>query len=146
MPVIDEGFFTALVSKMTILVRNRGDRQDLIRFIGVHCGPGSNQNQTNILVCQTLVCRIRFFILLRCRAMFGEELRRAREKAGLTQESLAFEAGVHRTYVSLLERNRKSPTLSMLFRLCKAMGVSPSKLVARVEKAMVQGSGRERVR
>jgi transcriptional regulator with XRE-family HTH domain len=70
--------------------------------------------------------------------MFGQELREAREKAGLTQEKLAFEAGVHRTYISLLERNRKSPTLSMLFRLCRAMGISASKLVARVEKAMAR--------
>jgi transcriptional regulator with XRE-family HTH domain len=51
---------------------------------------------------------------------------------------LAFEAGAHRMYVSLLERNQKSPTLSMLFRLCKAMGVSASKLVARVERSMAR--------
>ena len=68
--------------------------------------------------------------------MLGEELRKAREAAGLTQEKLAFKAGVHRTYVSLLERNLKSPTLSMLFRLCKALGISAAELVARVEKAM----------
>jgi transcriptional regulator with XRE-family HTH domain len=66
--------------------------------------------------------------------MLGEELRRVRERAGLTQEELAFKAGVHRTYVSLLERNKKSPTLNMLFRLCDVLEVSVSKLVARVEK------------
>jgi transcriptional regulator with XRE-family HTH domain len=65
--------------------------------------------------------------------MFGDELRRAREKAGLTQEELAERAGVHRTYVSMLERDKKSPTLAVLFRLCDALGVRPSTLIARLE-------------
>jgi transcriptional regulator with XRE-family HTH domain len=65
--------------------------------------------------------------------MLGEELRKAREAAGLTQEKLAFEAGVDRTYVSQLENNKKSPTLDTLFRLCRALGVLASELVARVE-------------
>jgi transcriptional regulator with XRE-family HTH domain len=68
--------------------------------------------------------------------MLGEELRRIREEAGLTQEELAFKAGVHRTYISLLERDVKSPTLNMLFRLCGVMKVPVSKLVARVERSM----------
>ncbi len=62
--------------------------------------------------------------------MLGEELRKAREAAGLSQERLAFEAGVHRTYVGLLERGKKSPTLSVLFRICKALDISPSQLIA----------------
>lgn len=73
--------------------------------------------------------------------MFGEELRKAREKAGLTQEQLAFKAGVHRTYVSLLERDIKSPTLNTLFRLCVAMEVSAGKLIAKVEKDMNEDRG-----
>ena len=66
--------------------------------------------------------------------MIGQELRKAREAAGLSQEKLSFKAGVHRTYVSLLERDKKSPTLTVLFRLCKALGISPSRLVARIER------------
>lgn len=65
--------------------------------------------------------------------MFGTELRKLREKAGLSQEQLAEQAGVHRTYVSLLERNKKSPTLEVLFRLCRALHVPAAKLIARVE-------------
>ena len=65
--------------------------------------------------------------------MLGQELRRAREEAGLTQETLADKAGVHRTYVSLLERGKKSPTVAMLFRLCRVLAVRPSTLLARVE-------------
>lgn len=65
--------------------------------------------------------------------MLGQELKRARVDAGLTQEALADGAGVHRTYVSLLERNRKSPTVAMLFRLCEVLSVRPSTLLSRVE-------------
>jgi transcriptional regulator with XRE-family HTH domain len=67
--------------------------------------------------------------------MLGSELRKAREAAGMSQETLAFEAGVHRTYISLLERDLKSPTLNVLFRVCRVPGVSTPEMVARVEKS-----------
>lgn len=65
----------------------------------------------------------------------GDQIRRAREEAGLTQEQLAFEAKLHRTYISLLERDKKAPTLTALFRICRACGIRPSTLVARIEKS-----------
>lgn len=65
--------------------------------------------------------------------MFGEELRKSRLAAGLTQEELAFRAGIARNYVSLLELDRKSPTLKTLFALCRPLGVRPSTLVRRLE-------------
>jgi transcriptional regulator with XRE-family HTH domain len=68
--------------------------------------------------------------------MLGKELRDARERANLTQEQLSYEAGVDRTYISMLEHDKKSPTVEMLFRLCKPLGVSASELLARVEKSM----------
>ena len=71
--------------------------------------------------------------------MLGEQIRKAREAAGLTQEELAFRAGVHRTYVSLLERDKKSPTIDVLFRLCDAIGLRTSELIRRVEEARVAG-------
>lgn len=66
--------------------------------------------------------------------MLGEEIRKARMKAGLTQEELAFRADVSRQYVSLLELNQKSPTVDLLIRLCRAMDTSAGRIVARVEK------------
>jgi transcriptional regulator with XRE-family HTH domain len=66
--------------------------------------------------------------------MLGTELRKAREEAGLSQEKLAFEAEVDRSYVSLLENDHKSPTVEVLFRLCDAMKIPASELIARVEK------------
>ncbi|MEO8493888.1 MAG: helix-turn-helix transcriptional regulator [Planctomycetota bacterium] len=66
--------------------------------------------------------------------MLGEELQKARKQAGLTQETLAFEAGVDRTYISQLEHDKKSPTLDVLFRISAALGVKASVLIARVER------------
>jgi transcriptional regulator with XRE-family HTH domain len=66
--------------------------------------------------------------------MLGEQLRKARLKAGLTQEALSFRAEIDRTYISQLEHDKKSPTVDVLFRLCDALGVKASRLLARVEK------------
>lgn len=65
--------------------------------------------------------------------MLGAELRNARNAAGLTQEKLSFEADLDRTYISQLERDKKSPTVDTLFRICDALGISASELISRVE-------------
>ena len=65
--------------------------------------------------------------------MLGDEIRRERLAAGLTQEELAFEAEISRQYVSLLELNEKSPTVDVLIRVCRAIGCSAGKLLLRVE-------------
>ncbi len=65
----------------------------------------------------------------------GEELKRAREEARLTQEQVAASAGIDRPHLSLLENNHKSPTVDTLFRICRALGVPASEILARVERA-----------
>lgn len=67
--------------------------------------------------------------------MLGLELRKSREAAGLTQEELAFLAKVDRTYISQLENDRKSPTVELLLRLCDAMKIQASRIIARIEKS-----------
>lgn len=52
---------------------------------------------------------------------FGLALREARKQAHLSQEDLAFEAQLDRTYISLLERGAKSPTLITIVQLCHAL-------------------------
>jgi transcriptional regulator with XRE-family HTH domain len=64
---------------------------------------------------------------------FGWVLRERRIQVGLSQEKLALEADVDRTFVSLLERGERQPTLSTLWRLAGALGVAPSELVRLVE-------------
>ena len=67
--------------------------------------------------------------------MLGDELRKARDEAKLTQEQLSFAAEIDRTYISQLENNKKSPTVDVLFRICKALGVSASEIIGRVERS-----------
>lgn len=62
---------------------------------------------------------------------FGRVLREYREKAALSQEKLALEANIDRTYVSLLERGLRQPTLETLFTLASVLGVAPATLVSR---------------
>lgn len=67
-------------------------------------------------------------------ARFGTVLRRRREAAGLSQEALAADAGLHRNYVGLLERGRRVPSILLAERLAAALGTTMSKLPAEVER------------
>lgn len=62
------------------------------------------------------------------RATFGRRVRTLRVARGMSQETLADAAGVHRTYVSSLERGRRNVGLDNVFALADALGVPPSKL------------------
>lgn len=63
-------------------------------------------------------------------------IRGLRLEAGLSQEGLSFACGRHRTYVSLIERGRNSPSISTLLVLAEALEVEPSGVVRRVEGLM----------
>ena len=56
----------------------------------------------------------------------------------MSQEALALESGVDRTFVSQIERGVRQPTLTTLFRLCDALAVHPSDVIASVEKRLAQ--------
>ena len=64
---------------------------------------------------------------------FARAVRRHRLRTGLTQESLAERAGLHPTYVSMIETAKKVPTMEAAQRLAKGLGVKLSKLVAEAE-------------
>lgn len=66
--------------------------------------------------------------------MIGIALRQARTRAGLTQEELAFRATMDRSYISMVERGIKSPTLTTFFRLCDALEVRPEAVIAECRK------------
>ena len=63
------------------------------------------------------------------KAAIGAKLRAAREKLGMSQEDVAERAGVDRTYVSILERGQKSPTLDTLEKICAALGTLPERVI-----------------
>ncbi len=60
---------------------------------------------------------------------FGMKLRAAREKAGVSQEKLAELSGLHRTYVSSVERGRCNISLQNIERLAQALGVTMAELM-----------------
>ena len=57
---------------------------------------------------------------------FGVALKNLRELRCLSQEKLAHTSGLHRTYISLLERGEKSPSIETVNKLSKALDVSMS--------------------
>lgn len=61
---------------------------------------------------------------------FGSIVRRLREAAKLSQEALAAKTHIHRTYIGGIERGERNPTLLMIHRLAKALGVKPAELLA----------------
>ena len=66
-------------------------------------------------------------------ARLGDAIRARRESIGLSQERLAEQAGVHRTYVSMLERGVANPTIGVMLSVSRVLGVRLSALIAKVE-------------
>ena len=64
------------------------------------------------------------------RKRLGLNVKRLREERGLSQEALAFEAGLHRTYVSGVERGVRNPTVTVLEKPAKALGAAMGDLLA----------------
>lgn len=56
-------------------------------------------------------------------------VRRLRKGADLSQEELAHEAGVDRTYVSQVERGKRNVTITVLARLARALTTTPDQLL-----------------
>jgi transcriptional regulator with XRE-family HTH domain len=63
------------------------------------------------------------------RRRVGLAVQRLRTEKGWSQEMLAEEAGLHRTYVSGIERGVRNPTLTVLEKVAKGLGAPVSRLV-----------------
>jgi transcriptional regulator with XRE-family HTH domain len=63
------------------------------------------------------------------RRRVGRNLADFRKQLGLSQEGLADECGLHRTYVSGVERGIRNPTVVVLEKIAKALGVPASRLL-----------------
>ena len=61
--------------------------------------------------------------------VFAANLRRTRERMGISQEELASRCGLHRTEISFLERAQREPRLSTIVKLSKALDVSAGDLL-----------------
>jgi transcriptional regulator with XRE-family HTH domain len=68
---------------------------------------------------------------MKLRAIVARNLRILRKQKGLSQEELAFQAGINRNYVGQIEREEKSPTVDVIEKLSVSLGVIPSTLFSR---------------
>ncbi|MEO0452854.1 MAG: helix-turn-helix transcriptional regulator [Verrucomicrobiota bacterium] len=67
--------------------------------------------------------------------VFGKLLKEKRLKIGLSQELLAEKAEVHPTYIGLLERGKRSPSINVAARVAHALGTRLSKMVSEAEQS-----------
>lgn len=63
------------------------------------------------------------------RRKLAANLRRLREERGLSQEAFADQAGLHRTYVSMIERMTRNPSIDVLEKIAKGLGVEAAELL-----------------
>lgn len=60
---------------------------------------------------------------------FGKRVREERDKKGISQERLGYLAGVHRTYIGMIERAEKNITLTNMQKIARALGMRVNDLV-----------------
>jgi transcriptional regulator with XRE-family HTH domain len=60
---------------------------------------------------------------MNARALVARNLRRWRVAAGISQEALAVDAGIDRTYVSRVERGLENPTVAVLEKMARALSI-----------------------
>lgn len=63
-------------------------------------------------------------------AAFGEAIRAARRRRGISQEALALGCGLDRTYVSGIERGQRNPSLANILKIAAALDLAPADLLA----------------
>jgi transcriptional regulator with XRE-family HTH domain len=62
---------------------------------------------------------------MKLRRLVARNLRRLRQKSGLTQEELADQAGLNRNYIGMLEREENAPTVDSLEQIAEALSIDP---------------------
>jgi len=60
---------------------------------------------------------------------FGKKMQETRKRKGVTQEELAEKLSMHRTYIGLMERGERNPTIRSLYKIAKALDVPSSDLL-----------------
>lgn len=68
-------------------------------------------------------CNRQFFL-----KQLGQTIKKLREQHRITQEELAYQAGLHRTYISLLEKGERNPSVLTLCKVSSALNTQLSKI------------------
>ena len=74
------------------------------------------------------------------RQAFGQAVRNFRTRRKLSQEQLAFESGLDRTYISGVELGVRNPTIEVIQKLAVALEAKASKLLAEAERLFEEAS------
>lgn len=75
---------------------------------------------------------------------FAVVLQRHRKARGLSKESLAQKSGLHQTYIGLLERKLRNPSLDVADSIANALGIPLSTMIAEAIACREEMSGRKR--
>jgi transcriptional regulator with XRE-family HTH domain len=67
---------------------------------------------------------------------FGKLLKDLREERNLSQEKLAEKSDLHRNTIALVETAKRQPSLKTIFAIAKALNLSPSELISKLEKKL----------
>lgn len=73
--------------------------------------------------------------------IFGAVVRKRRTEQGLSQESLANLAGLHRTYISMLERGTRNPSLTVILQIAEALDTTAATLMTDIETKVTNSPG-----
>lgn len=60
---------------------------------------------------------------------FGNKMQEVRKSKGVTQEELAARLSMHRTYIGLVERGERNPTIRTLYKIVKALDIKASDIL-----------------
>ena len=74
----------------------------------------------------------------------AQAIRQVRRRRRLSQEKLAARAGIHRTYMSAIERGKANMSIGVASRLAEALGMTLSELLRRAEDFAGTGRGERR--
>jgi len=66
-------------------------------------------------------------------AAFGSVIKKLRKDLGISQETLAFDSGLDRSYISQLERGKRQASIITVFQISKALNTSPADVVRLVQ-------------
>lgn len=75
-------------------------------------------------------------IVMEINKAFGEVLKQKRVHNSISQEELAYLSNLDRTFISMLERGKRQPSLKTIFVLADALETLPSQLISEVEKKL----------
>jgi len=73
---------------------------------------------------------------------FGEAVRAARTERGVAQETLAHLAGVERSHMGKIERGEHMPTVAIVFRISRALGISSAVLMLDAEARLARAAAK----